>query len=276
MLKTKFMVFFLSIITVFVAGTDRLLSQNRQELFSRPVLQDELFTKPFLDFKSYNFLPDSYTFQNNKPASGLKSPKKAMLFSLIVPGSGEFYSKSWIKGVIFLGIEIGSWITYSSYQKQGKDIEEEYIQFAEENWNKEKWEYWFNIKLSDDERERYAHHELPDTKTQQYYEMIGKYQKFNAGWFDIWKNDRTFENYDVNKDTSDLSLDYMDIRGQSNEKLKIAATATAIVLANHVLSALNAIWTTNRYNKKVTSSVSVAYLMINNRPKPVTKLTINW
>ena len=270
MLKRKILFFVLCIITVFIAGTDRLLSQNRQELFNRPVLQDELFTKPFLDFKSYNFLPDSYTFQNNKPASGLKSPKKALLFSLIVPGSGEFYSKSWIKGVIFLGIEVGSWITYSSYQKKGKDIEDEYIKYADQWWSEETWQQWWD-SLSEDNRQVYAHHQLPDTKTQQYYEMIGKYQKYNAGWEDV-----TWTPNIVETDTSQRSLYYMDIRGQSNDKLKIAATATAFVLANHVLSALDAIWTTNRYNKKVTSSVSVAYLMINNRPKPVTKLTINW
>ena len=260
------MVFFLCIINVLLAGTDRLLSQNRQELFSRPVLQDELFTKPFLDFKNYNFLPDIYNFQNSKPAAGLKSPKKAMLFSVIVPGSGEFYSRSWIKGLLFFSIELGSWLVYADYHKQGKNLEDEYISYAEEHWSEQKWSSWW---ATFPDSGIYAHHQLPETKTQQYYEMIGKYQKYNAGWDDV-------NPINAMEDTSARGLYYMDLRGQSNDKLKVAATATAIVLANHVLSAIDAIWTTKRFNKKITSSISVSYLMINNRPKPVTKLTINW
>ena len=273
MFKFKFFIFLLCVSSILIGVTDRLLSKNKPKPETKPALQSELFGKPFLDFKTYKLSPNMPKFQNDKSGLDPKSHKKAMLFSLLVPGSGEFYSKAWIKGLVFLGIEVGAWTAYSSYHSKGKDIEKEYIQFAEDNWDKDKWLYWFNTKA---DQERYAHHDLPDTKTQQYYEMIGKYQKFNAGWRDMWVDDETFEFYNVDTDTSDLSLSYMDLRGQSNEKLKLATTATIVALANHVFSAFDAIWSVNRYNKKVKSSLDVAYIMINNQPIPVAKLTLTW
>ena len=231
-------------------------------------LKNQLFSKPFLSFSN---LSDQQTKSDIQTQSSKvkKSPKKGMLFSLLIPGSGEFYSKSWLKGLFFLGVEAGSWYAYSKYHKEGKDIEDEYIAYAEEHWDKEKWEDWFNNTLTNDERERYAHHELPETKTQQYYEMIGKYQKFNAGWDDINPSNALI-------DTSQHSLDYMETRGDSNDKLKLATTFTALALANHVLSAIDAVWTVNRYNKKVKSSVGVDYVLINSKPQLMANFTVSW
>lgn len=255
--------------------TSLVFANEKPKDHKRNTLKYQLFSQPFLAF-------DNLDYQQTKPeiqttqTKGLKSPKKGMVFSLILPGSGELYSKSWLKGLFFLGVEAGSWYAYSKYHQEGKDIEDEYIAFADEYWSKEKWEYWYHNKLTDEDRQRFAHHELPETKTQQYYEMIGKYQKFNAGWKDIWENDPNFEFYDIYSDTSKLSLDYMKVRGESNDKLKLATTFTAIALANHVLSAIDAVWTVSRYNKKVKPSMGLDYVIIHNKPLLMANLNLRW
>ena len=142
--------------------------------------------------------------------------------------------------------------------------------YADKYWSETTWEQWWN-SLSDEDRQVYSHHELPETKTQQYYEMIGKYQKYNAGWDDVhWISGV------VTTDTSKKSLYYMALRGRSNDELKLATTATAIVIANHVFSAIDAIWTVKRFNKAIKPSVKVNYVMINNKPQLVANLTLSW
>ena len=228
-------------------------------------LKTKLFSKPFLSFGSLSDQQIKTDVQTSA-TKRTKSPKKGMLFSLLIPGSGEFYSKSWLKGLFFIGVEAGSWYAYSKLHKEGKNIEDEYIAYAEEHWSKEKWELWWQ---SFPDSAIYAHHQLPDTKTQQYYEMIGKYQKYNAGWDDISAGNAL-------TDTSQHSLYYMERRGDSNDKLKQATTFTAIALANHVLSAIDAVWTVNRYNKKVKSTVDLDYVFINNKPQLMANLRLNW
>jgi len=203
-------------------------------------------------------------------ATGFKSPAKGLLFSLTVPGSGEIYAKSWIKGLVFVGIETGAWVIYAVHQHKGNDLERDYTAYADKYWSAAVWTQWWE-SLSEEDQQVYSHHELPETKTQQYYEMIGKYQKYNAGWDDVrWVPGV------VTTDTSKKSLYYMALRGRSNDELKLATTATALVLANHVLSALDAVWTIKRYNKTVKPSIKVNYVWINNRPQLVANLTLNW
>lgn len=248
----------------------QLQAGERNESFSGTQEKIEFFGKPFLQVNSFS-LNHFSSSQNARPQpKGQKSLKKGLLFSLIVPGSGEVYAKSWLKGLVFFSIEVGSWVAYSNYHKEGKDLENQYIAYADEHWLPDQWNSWWN-SLPESERAVYAHHQLPDTKTQQYYEMIGKYMKYNAGWDDV-----DYQPGIVETDTSQKSLFYMDLRGQSNDKLKLATTFTAIALANHVFSAMDAAWTVNRFNKKIKSSVDVNYVLINNRPQLMTRLTVTW
>ncbi len=190
---------------------------------------------------------------------GRKSPGKALLLSVVLPGGGEFYARSWVKGALFLGVEIGSWIAYSAHKKKGMDWENRYKAWADKHWSKERWEQWWN-SLSPEDQDVYAHHELPENKTQQYYEMIGKYQKFNAGWDDVnWIPGM------VETDTSKASLFYMDMRANSNSELKMAGAASAVVLFNHVLSALDAVWSVRQFNRALKPKVRVKYVDLGGR-----------
>ncbi len=233
------------------------LSQN-QEIFGKPFLPigQSILTSFALQDLEANKNPD------------IKSSKKGLLFSMLIPGSGELYAGSLLKGILFLGIEVAAWTTYASNKKKGDDLKIEFEQYAEVHWSETVWDNWWN-SLPEDTRQQWAHHQLPETKTQQYYEMIGKYQKFNAGWDDV-----TFAN--ALTDTSKNGKFYMGIRGKSNDKLKLATSMTGIAFANHILSAFDAVWSVNRFNKKIQPQVRVKYTMVNNKPAPVASFAINW
>ena len=209
-----------------------------------------------------------------------KSVLRAALYSAVVPGSGQLYGGSTWKAILFAGIEVASWTAYFVYTGKGDNEEQLVNNFADTHWSERK--YW--SKLYDEAKNRelsnlpdYAvdenrilidfnkdvisslrfleealgfSHKLPETKTQQYYEMIYKYlRQFGNGWDDA--------NFDVEYygNTNNLTANmfsYRDMRNTMNSYYDAATTATNIVLINHVLSALDAAWTTSSYNHQIT------------------------
>jgi len=181
-----------------------------------------------------------------------KSVKKAFVYSLIVPGLGEFYAGSKIKAVLFFGLDVTFWALYSNYHGKGKDEEKRYKVFADTTWFEDDYKQWlydsvhtqtipydivsdtFPYWNNEKQEWEYFSHRLPDKKTQQYYEMIGKYEQFTAGWGD------NLENRDK----------YLEKRRISNDWLNKAKYSAMFSVANHILSAFDAAISVKKYNKK--------------------------
>ncbi|MGB8658459.1 MAG: hypothetical protein WCE90_11865 [Candidatus Zixiibacteriota bacterium] len=186
-----------------------------------------------------------------------KSLKRAFLYSLIVPGSGEFYAGSRIKPALFLGLDVTMWALYFNYHGKGKNKEKEYRVFADSSWSEGFYDQWLHDNFNgrdgqpiqsdteaywDKKQQDYVYfsHHLPNSKTQQYYEMIGKYEQFSWGW----------EDYSDATATSAKREHYLEMRHTSNELLNKAKYSVMVSLANHVLSAFDAALTVKKYNKK--------------------------
>jgi hypothetical protein len=99
-------------------------------------------------------------------------------------------------------------------------------------------------------------HTLPETKTQQYYEMIYKYLgQFGAGWVELGDN---WAYYDGGANLDNLTPDvssYRSLRNKSNDFYSTAKTMATLVLLNHVASAFDAAFTVKSYNKQVNYSL---------------------
>lgn len=132
-----------------------------------------------------------------------KDARTAMLFSALIPGSGQFYANQRaITAYIFPVLEIGLWFGYFYYRSEGEDITKQYEQFAIQYYSRE---YQYSAQkslidnpLSDDNF--YApddydptnptdygsggHFRLDEDNTQHFYEDIGKYNKYIFGWQD--------------------------------------------------------------------------------------------
>jgi hypothetical protein len=108
--------------------------------------------------------------------------------------------------MVFLGSLIAAYLFSSSCSKDDKHKQNmtECYKFADTTWDVEGYKSWLldslyttnpdvnSQNVSDtfwywdkEKQERtYLSHHLPDKKTQQYYEMIGKYEQFRWGWDD--------------------------------------------------------------------------------------------
>ncbi|MDP2207764.1 MAG: hypothetical protein Q8K98_03185 [Bacteroidota bacterium] len=230
-----------------------------------------------------------------------KSPFIAGGLSLLIPGAGQIYTKSYIKAGIFLAVEAAAWIYSSSYTKKGDDQTKLFQNFADERYSVKpiwdtnepdryrtrwdviryyEWSYsnrkninpnfddtklppsaiisndeslppWERVNwgnLNDLERliGKWYSHTLPKHGDQQYYELIGKYQQFNQGWFDA-----NNPNYTYGLPLSETLKKYSEMRGIANDYYYKAKSAMTVVVVNHVISAVDAYFTARSYNKNL-------------------------
>ncbi len=234
--------------------------------------------------------------------SGRKSPQKALLFSMLLPGTGQLYAQkgkeSLIKGIAFLGIEAAAWVLYASFTKRGNDKRDQFERYANENWDINAYLRYLESYLPDDgvgpgdlgqvaqgedpwsspgvNRElvyqtetdwgdvtKVSVHHLFATGRQQYYEMIYKYpEQFALGWADVdpmsppVPSSPTGYTYQT---LTPLMLEYRGIRSRHNELLSHARAMTSVMLANRMLSLVDAAWTVHRRNRQEPSSVRLGF-----------------
>ncbi|MDZ7261482.1 MAG: DUF5683 domain-containing protein [candidate division KSB1 bacterium] len=207
----------------------------------------------------------------------LKFPGRALLFSAVIPGTGQIYTKSYLTAAAFLGVEIFAWTYFATNQSKGKDIEKEYRAYADAHWDPDRYWAWLAYFGKTEEDPKFTH-KLDPVGTQQYYEMIGKYNQFNAGWDDYnWSDDASYEEAIADSNRTPNRLYYMDRRRESNQFLKRATTGVSIVLLNHILSAIEGSWSAYRYNKKhIRTSLRIETLHYSSETCPALRLTIKW
>jgi hypothetical protein len=167
-----------------------------------------------------------------------RKPGISFLFSAILPGAGQLYNGD-DRGYLYLGIEAAAWFARLSYRDAGKKKENEFERFADVHWT-------LNLY-----RERGLSGVLGATYSpedssliveffrrdqQQYYEELGKYDKFRAGW-DDWA-----ATYDPANDRalSPNRAQYRKMRQQSNDLLDRARLALAAAMVNRVVSGVDA------------------------------------
>lgn len=205
---------------------------------------------------------------NNK-----KSPLLAGGLSFLLPGAGEFYSESYLKSAIFLAIEAAAITIAVSYDNKGDNKTNDYEDYANANWDVKKYaadvvekvrakdHLESDLAIYDDNQnviwsklnyleEKYSigSHKLDPYGTQQYYEMIGKYNQFHAGWTVDGLSDA---------EVSDRIMFYMGERADANDLYSVASTFVKILVVNHFVSALDAAWSASRYNKRISLSLQI-------------------
>ncbi len=231
-----------------------------------------------------------------------KSPKKAFLYSLIIPGWGQKYAEtSTLKTLAFIGFEAGFWMGFFNYRNDGNKKTDEYEAFANLHWLEginpldplypHSYRGWLDTMGTTEED--YTH-TLPSSKSQQYYEMIGKYDQFRGGWDDYWDEvgiidtsiggvidttwvpgpehheelyfshtvenpDGTIDSVYLIKNISSNRSNYNSMRSKANDLLNQANQFVVFSILNHLLSAVDAAISANRYNKKEASEMWLTF-----------------
>lgn len=96
-------------------------------------------------------------------------------------------------------------------------------------------------------------HTLPRYGHQQYYEQIGKYVQYRAGWDDHAGAADTAI-YDP-RFVTDRNDAYMDIRAEANDYLGYATAAIGGIIVNHLASLLDAALTARSFNASVRATI---------------------
>jgi hypothetical protein len=226
--------------------------------------------------KKEQLIQDIYQF---KP----KSTSKAFLFSLLLPGAGEYYANSKIKAGVFLGLEALFWTGYFVYHNKGGKKEDEFKGFADSHWNREAYHdsIWQRYLIDiDTYKDPYAinpintldtlwiTHFLPSTKTQQYYEMVGKYDQFRFGWDD----------YSGGVYLTPNRSDYLDMRALSNRYFDRAKTFVIVAMGNHLLSAVDGALTARWYNRNKDrfSQFDMRVRLVEREGELIPKIALNY
>jgi len=227
-----------------------------------------------------------------------KSPILSGAMSAVLPGAGQFYNKDYWKTALFLAIEAAAITIGVVNDNKGDEQTEKFESIANERWDAGKYARWtidnmdehlesvighghssseYTDLFLDEDRtvvnwealnrmERdiggWYSHQLEIYGEQQYYEMIGKYPQFNPGWDDFDENSSfTYTNEHQDPVTPHFD-DYSGERGKANDYYNIASTAVTIVVINHIISAVEAAWSSSRYNKKLAMNVSLENQMV--------------
>ena len=232
-------------------------------------------------------IPQSKSIMEHPVHSNLKSPLVGAMLSLLVPGAGEYYSERYVKSGIFLALEVAVVTTAIVYNNKGNKKTDEFQKYADQHWSAVDYASWIikngphydpagtaapNIDLNLVRAKDFSQinawesaphttgfsHQLPPYGDQQYYELIGKYSQFKYGW-DSYQFNGVHDGddgYDVNYIPQEVR-DYAANRGKANDYYYMAEVATALVVANHVLSALDGAWSSANYNREITSEMGL-------------------
>lgn len=229
----------------------------------------EIFGRAFLTQRDWLRVPADQVF-DPRFIRGRKSLGRGLLYSLVLPGAGEFYSRAPLKGVLFTGIELAAWISYGIHQRRGKNWKKRFISFADREWDYQSWKSWWQ-SLSLEDQARFPRFELPSDRNDQFYDLIGKYEKFNAGWRDVnW-----IPGLYVTGESKAGEF-YRSLRQNSNSEYKLAAFSITALFANHILSGLDALWSVTRLNHKVQSRSRIDYVFIDEEPILLAGISISW
>ena len=280
------------------------------------LLADRLFAPEIVPLKLTDLgltgsgKPSFQVSTNPSAQAGELNPGKALLLSAIVPGAGEFYAGSKIKAAIFFTIEVAAWTGVVYFYGQGKDKEDEYMEFADEHFDEDiyrahEYELARSDQHGDIEERAYAGsleewtdlsweekihylpkegftHELPTmternanwSLKQQFYEMIGKYiHQFGMAWDDAFGDDTGTPYFDG---ASVRSLDYMGMRDDSNKLLGYSAWGYNIALLNHVASALDASFSVRIAKRRAKAELGFRQVPYNGALVNAAGLNFSW
>lgn len=226
----------------------------------------------------------SSMFQDENQPLAKRSVARAAIFSAVIPGAGQIYNRSYLKGLLFLGAEVGAWVAYSKYTDKGNKKTEEFERFADTHWDEQA--YWNSVvelansegyqvdtgnlaRLREYERSRFSHY-LPESKNQTYYENIGKYDQFNAGWDD--------GSGEILRRDSQNRLDYTTMRRLANDQFRNATLSSSLAMVNHLVSMIEAAYSAHKFNQTQTKGASFGMKLkkYHEELMPVLAVRVDW
>jgi len=193
-------------------------------------------------------------FQEQPVTSNKKSPAKAVLYSLLIPGMGELYADRFDQGKYSLIAEGGLWLTYISFLQYGGWVRDDSRRFAASHAGADiagKSDQFFVDVGNYKDTYEYNEEKLTDRSPERLYDV-------NAGYYWRWDTEESRRTFRVMRVSSE--------RVFNNAKFVIGA-----LIVNHIISAVNAARLTRLYNAQQEENLGSWWLessLLNNGVKP--------
>jgi hypothetical protein len=166
-----------------------------------------------------------------------KSVFLAALFSLILPGAGEYYAEGYSRGKYFTIAETGLWMTYAGFQIYGNHERNDAREYAAQKagfvGSGKDDDYFVNIGNFDNIYQ-YNEKKLQDRTIDLLYDPSGG---------DFWQWSSTADR-----------LRYRGLRISSDNTIYNSRFIIAVVIVNHIASAISAGKAAADYNKALRST----------------------
>jgi hypothetical protein len=186
-----------------------------------------------------------------------KNKGKAMFMSLLVPGWGQRYAGANTKSAVFFGLEVGLWITYGGLTAFGNWRENDYETYAAShagvNLDGKNHTYFIDVGNFDN---IYEHN---DYRLQQ--RNWNKYYQDTDFWYWNWDSKEHMQKFDDLR----ISADTADNR---------AKFVLGVIVANHIVSAIDAVWSVYRAEKKNTSAIDWDVRFGDGRIQPTVNINV--
>lgn len=171
--------------------------------------------------------------QQNSQDPRLKAKGKAFLYSLLLPGAGEYYVGNKTMAKVFFFTEVILWASAISFDSYS-------------NWKRDDMYVYAATHAG-------AHAE---DKPAQYFVDIGNYDNIYE-YNDAKQRQREFykvyseDEYYWSWDSQENRDKFENMRISSDRAHNRAIFAIGGIIANHLVSAIDAVWQSNRYNKRI-------------------------
>ena len=165
-------------------------------------------------------------------SSGRKSIPLGILYSLMLPGMGELYAGNYGLGKYFTIAEGSLWLGYAGYYSYGNWVQTDGRNFAVQH---------AGISV--------------DNKSDQYFIDIGNFDNTNQYNTEILRERNQYKTYDPNSpsawnwDTDAHREQYRELRVSSDNMFNNSRFVLAAVVANHIISAIDAARMVISHNK---------------------------
>jgi hypothetical protein len=170
-----------------------------------------------------------------------------LLYSAIIPGTGELMMGYEKRGIALMALEIAAWTGYFYNHEEGLNKRADYEGFADANWDQQRWADWhYDVyptftgftpaQMDSVGQEKSGNGAWPgyspwvskEEDRQHYYENIGKYDWYISGWSDY--------DPDTAPHNTDLRDTYRTMRKESNDQLDTSNQFIYLSLATRVFS----------------------------------------
>ena len=178
------------------------------------------------------------------PREAMKSPDRAFLSSLVVPGSGQLYVGA-KRGYLFLTADVALLVGYFITRSDAENSRDEYRDLVREHVifdGPGAFETWDPI-------EDFEHATLFDNWHNVYTENNGEPLDRTGKWY--WDDRRAFKDEDrKGDDDSPNREEALRLRYEANDKFEFARTLLGGVILNHAISAVEARIVAKKHNKR--------------------------